>query len=119
MLGAIGLLGTAGWVFLCWLGFQLKGWGDGSVSSHVSSEEWLFALAPVAVFVFYLVITIRTCRALTALVVGIVVHIPLVFVLIRLFRLGHAGPVYALALLLGPVIWLVYVRELSRHDNAA
>src|SRR5436190_18875265 len=118
MMGAIGLLGIAGWSFICWLAFQFRGWGDGSVSSHMSSEALLFAFAPIAVFVFYFVIAVWPCRAVIAFIVGLILHVPLVFIAIRLLKIGHEAPIYVVALSVGPVVWLLYLRALARHDNS-
>lgn len=119
MLGAIGLFGPIGWCIFCWFMYCMNRWGCGSVSSRVSGEELFIALSPMGSFIFYLVIASRPCHAMTALVVGVVVHIPLVFVVIAFLLAGGAAPFFSLAFLPGLMLWLIYVRQLSRHQNAA
>lgn len=115
MLGGIGILGL---VLFFGVWYILMRLGNGSFSSGFTSTEWRMAIAPMAAFIFYLVIAIRPCRAITALGVGIVVHIPIVFMVVPFYVLhGPMGPVYALALLPGFVVWIAYVYQLSRHDK--
>jgi hypothetical protein len=118
MLGIIGVFGFLGWCLFSWFWYVFMGWGDGFVSSEFSIDEWVMAIAPLVAFLFYLAIMIRPCRVITALSVGIVVHIPLVFVVVPfLVRGGPTGPVYALALLPGFLVWIAYVYQLSHHDE--
>ncbi len=88
------------------------------LASRVTGSDLFFGFLPVLVFIFYAVIAFRPCRALTALVVGAVLHVPLLFVVARLVRGGHESPVYAAALVFGAVVWGIYVRQLSHDDNA-
>ena len=115
MLGGIGILG---WGLFLGVWYILMMLGNGSFSSGFTSAEWRMAIAPMAAFIFYFVIAIRPCHAITALSIGIVVHIPLVFMVIPFYVLhGPMGPVYALALLPGFVVWIAYVYQLSSHDK--
>lgn len=113
MLGAIGLLGLFGWGYLSWFIHKMFALGD-----SFSNGELFFLFVPISVFIFYLVIAIRPCRAAVALVVGIVLHLPLSFIVIPLLISGHEGPIFALALLPGFVVWIAYVYQLSLHHKA-
>ena len=118
MLGAIGLLGFLAWGLYFWLIYKMKGLSGGP-SSLVSGEEWFVLLVTMMVYVFYLIITIHAFRAITALVVGVVVHILFIFfVIIPLLQADGAGPFFFITFLPGLVLWLTYVRQLSRHQNA-
>jgi hypothetical protein len=86
---------------------------------HASLFDLFCGFLPVLVFVFYAVIAIWPCRALTALVVGVVLHIPLLFVIARLFRGRHEDRVYAAVFVFAAVVWAAYVIQLRRHENAA
>jgi hypothetical protein len=89
------------------------------MASRFTASEVFFGFFPVVVFIFYAVIAIRPCRAFTALVVGAVLHIPLLFVVSDFFRDAHESPVFAAALVFGAVVWAIYVIQLRRYENAA
>jgi hypothetical protein len=111
ILGAIGAVGTVGWGVLFTLASMM--------ASSMTGADLFLGLSPFAVFIFYVVIAIRPCQARTAFLIGTVLHVPLVFVIIHLLRVGHEAPIFAAALGVGTSVWLIYVRQLARHKNTA
>ena len=86
------------------------------VLKRPSLTDLFAALFPFFVFAFYILIALRPCRAVTALVSGLILHLPLSYIILRFFQGKHA--VFGATLLLGVVLWGVYVVQLRRHENA-
>jgi hypothetical protein len=105
------MLGIFGWGFLMYVVTMM--------ASHLNVSDLFFVFFPIVVFIFYGVIAIRPCRSFTALLVGALLHLPLLFVIVAWFRNAQESPLVAASLVPGAVVWGVYVRQLARRDDAA
>ena len=86
------------------------------VIKHWSLTDLFACLFLFIVFAFYALITLRPCRAVTAFVLGLVLHVPLSYFIVRSFKIGY--PVVGVVLLFGVIVWAIYVIQLRRHENA-
>ena len=111
ILGTIAVVGILVWGFIMCVAALM--------ASRFTASEVFYGFFPVVVFIFYAVIAIRPCRAVTALVVGAMLHVPLLFVMAAWYRDAHESLVFAAALVFGAVVWAIYVIQLRRHENAA
>jgi hypothetical protein len=107
LLGFIGFFGGIYWSISATLAFMLA-W-------HTEKKDVFFVFGTLATFVFYFVIAIRPCRGLTALWLGIVLHIPYIGAMVCLIQHGESIMRCAIVFGFGILIWAIYTFQLMRR----